>query len=124
MQALVVKPGAGPSRRLPGTKVATPLLHQQAEQSPIHVVVQLTELDGRVPGAEVVAPAPKEPVEAADDHLQLLSDLASRREDLDPRTGTLHRPRRRPAVEVITDFAVLLPHLAGHARPKVKPEEV
>ena len=78
----------------------------------------------RIPGAEVVAPSPKEQVQASDDVRQLLSDLTSSGEGFDPCPGSLHGPLRRPAMQVVADDAPLLPLLAGHAGMKMAPEEV
>ena len=98
VQALVVEPGRRPPICLTGTQVPTPLLDEQAEQSPPDVLVDLAELDGRIPGAEVVAPAPQELVQPSDDDRQLHSDLASIGDRLDLRPGTFHGTHRWPAL--------------------------
>src|SRR5438552_4970222 len=124
VQALAVEPGAGPSVCLAGTQVAAPLLDEQAEQPPPHVPVQGVELDGRVPGADVVAPSPQEQVQPPDDNLQLHPHLAPTGERLDPRSGPLHGPHRRPAMQVVADDPPLLPQPTRHAGVEVATEKV
>src|SRR5262249_49907880 len=84
MQALVVEPGARPAARLARPQVAAALLDEQALQPPHHVAVHGDEPRRRVPGAEVVAPSPKEQVQPPDDGLQLHPNLAPIGEGLDP----------------------------------------
>src|SRR5580700_8647825 len=57
VQAQPVKPLLSPLGRLPGTQVPAPFLDQKTVQAPRDVPVGLAELDGGVPGAEVVTPA-------------------------------------------------------------------
>ena len=61
-----VEPVLVPDRHLPGAQVATPLLDHQGAEPANHVVVDLAELGGGVPGAEVVSPPAQHGIEIRD----------------------------------------------------------
>src|SRR5487761_435432 len=102
VQALPVQPFLGPLVRLPGSQVPAAFLDQQAFEPPRGVPVDLTELDGGVPGAEVVTPAAQQRVQVRDHLADILHPdavTAGAVPDLLP--DALHRPLRRPAVQVV-----------------------
>src|ERR1700730_17734496 len=125
VQAQPVQPFLGPLVRLPGAQVPAALLDQQAFQPPCGVPVDLTELDGGVPGAEVVTPAAQQRVQDRDhvtDVLDPYAVAAGTIPDLLP--DALHRPLRGPAVQVVADDPLLLPQPPRHASPEMAAEEV
>src|ERR1019366_3916762 len=66
VQAPSLEPLTRPLISLPSAQVAAPLLDHQAVEPPRHVPVGLDELNGGVPGAEVVAPAAQQRIEIRD----------------------------------------------------------
>src|ERR1022692_4256340 len=66
VQAVPVEPVLGPRLGLSGSQVPAPLLDHQSAEPEHHVLVGLAELDGGVPGAEVVAPAAQDRIQVRD----------------------------------------------------------
>src|SRR5258708_9551828 len=115
VEPVPVEPVLCPGLRLSGSQVPTPFLDHQATEPSHHVVVGLPELDGGVPGAEVVPPAAQQRGQVRD-HLADISPCA-----VAPGAGVdflpepFHRLLRGPAVQVVADDPLLLPQAPRHA---------
>src|ERR1700752_1193584 len=100
------------------------LLDHQALQAPFDVPVDLPELDGGVPGAEVVPPAAQQRVQVRDHLADVRSDAVAAGAGVYFLPEPLHRPLRGPAVQVIADDPLLLPQASRHAGAEMTSEEV
>ena len=110
---------------LPGAQVAAALLDHQAAEPPHHVVVDLAELAWRRSRCGSSCPSragrdsgPRSP-RGRPDPTRLRPVRSS---DLLPEP--LHRPLRRPAVQVIAADPALLPQPTRHPSAEVAAEEV
>src|SRR5258708_8545839 len=125
VQAQPVQPLLRPLLSLSRAQVPAAFLDQKTLQPPRDVPVGLTELDGSVPGAEVVAPAAQHRVQLPDhtpDISHSCAVAAGAGADLLPEP--LHRPGRGPAVQVVADNPLLLPQLPRHPGAEMAAEEV
>src|SRR5487761_655325 len=109
VQAVPVEPVFCPGVGLPGVQVPAPFLDHEAAE-PVHdVVVGLAELDGSVPGAEVVPPAAQDRVQVRDHLADVLPRAVSAGAVPDLLPEPLHSPLGRPPVQVVAPDAPLLP---------------
>src|SRR5690242_11612319 len=109
VQAVPVEPVFCPGVDLPGVQVPAPFLDHEATE-PVHdVVIGLPELDGSVPGAEVVPPAAQDRVEVRDHLADVLPRAVSAGAVPDLLPEPLHGPLGRPPVQVVAPDAPLLP---------------
>src|SRR3970282_70999 len=74
-QALTPDPRSAPLLRLTTAEPLPPLLHHETAQPVAKVAVELVELPGRIPGAEVVGPSLQHRVQVADDHPHILHPM-------------------------------------------------
>src|SRR5689334_17285867 len=97
-----------PASDHPGTKIAAMAPYEEDAQALRHVVVQLEELPGRIPGAEVVAPAAQHRVKTADQHPHVLHAVAmATGQFLHALAHPLHAAPRGPTLEVEAADAAL-----------------
>src|ERR1700728_835646 len=125
VQAEPVQPFLCPLADLSGAQVPAAFLDQKTFQAPRDVPVDLAELGGGVPGAEVVAPAAQQRVDIRDHFADVFHPhavAAGSGPDLVPEP--LHRLLRGPAVQVVADDPLLLPQPPRHAGVKVTAEEI
>src|SRR6185437_15554128 len=108
-----------PLTRLPGVEVTAPLLDLEPEQPRHNITVNLTELLGGVAGAEVVSPTAQDWVEILDHPLDAGSCPVDTGAVPNFLPKPLHRPLRRPPVQVVADPPLLLPQPPRHARSEV-----
>ena len=80
-------------------------LAHQAVEPPLDVPVDLDELDGGVPGTKVVAPTAQDRIDRGDHVANVHPSAASASQRFDPRSDAIHRPLRRPALEVVATNA-------------------
>src|SRR3990172_12816376 len=124
-QALTPEPFSRPLLRLTGTEPLPPLLHHETAQPVGEVTVELVELPGRIPGAEVVGPSLQHRVQVADDHPHILHPMPSPVRQLsNPRPHPLHAPHRRPPLEVVAANALSFQQQPRQALPQVTAEEL
>src|SRR6266700_2855757 len=98
---MLVKPFLSPRVGLSGPQVPAPLADHQPEEPPHYVAVGLAELVTSVPGAEVVAPAAQNGVQVRDHVADVRSRAVSASPDPDLVPEPVHRPLRRPPVQVV-----------------------
>src|SRR3954468_21998307 len=110
VEPVLVEEVARPTLGFACAEVAPLALHQEAMESLPHVGVDLVELGGGVPGAEVIAPTAQHRVHVADQHPHVLDPVpASAGHLLHALSYPLHAARRRPALEEVDASPLLLP---------------
>src|SRR6266496_3569190 len=116
---------ASPLLGVTRAEVATLTLHHEAMESPPRIGVDLYEFLGRVPGAEIVAPAAEHGVEIGEDdpHVLYPGPVPSG-QLLHALSDPLHAAMGRPALEEVDTLALLLPDRTAHPLPQVTAEEV
>src|SRR4051812_5525192 len=124
VQAPLVEPALSPLVGLSGMQVAAPLLHKQAPQPAHHIAVDLTELRGGVPGAEVVSPTAQDRVQVLDQPFDWNACTVATGAVPDFPTKPLHRPLRGPPVQVVAHDAFLFPQPTRHAGMEVTSKKV
>src|SRR5712692_1574582 len=116
---------AGPLLYFTRVQIAALALRHEAAEPPARVGVDLDEFLGRVPGAEVVAPAAEHGVEIGDDDSHVLHPgPVPAGQLLHALSDPLHAAMGRPALEEVDTLACLLPDRTAHPLPQVTAEEV
>src|SRR6266487_1085531 len=125
MQPEGVEETASPLLGVTRAEVATLTLHHEAMEPPPRIGVDLYEFLGRVPGAEIVAPAAEHGVEIGEDapHVLYPGPVPSG-QLLHALSDPLHAAKSRPALEEVDTLTRLLPDRTAHPLPQVTAGEV
>jgi hypothetical protein len=113
-----------PAGRLTRMKLAAVALHEHALQAPVHIVIDLPKLVGGITGAKVRPPPAQHRIQLRDGVAQVPMTRGAGCERLHTLSNPLHRPPRRPSLEVVHPLVSALPDGSAHALAQVTAERI